>query len=192
MSKYLYTGSEKYSDSGELLDPYAPEPKFEQKDFTKSAQYIATYLNDIHSVWQPHPGQVAVGHALFYEGKTRVFARLGRKTGKALDLNEIVWSDSGPIKMADIKVGDKIFGEKGELVTVTDVWDVVTDRDVYELEFGNGQTIMACEEHRWSTTTKGARKTKPDGVTPRGSASVKTTKEIAESLMYGDEYYTLS
>lgn len=83
MSKYLYTGSEKYSDSGELLDPYAPEPKFEQKNFTKSAQYIATFLNDLHSVWLPHDGQVPVGHSIFYEKKTRVFMRCGRKFGKS-------------------------------------------------------------------------------------------------------------
>lgn len=47
-----------------------------------SAQYIATYLNDLHDVWQPHPGQIPVGNAIFYQGKKRVFVRCGRKWGK--------------------------------------------------------------------------------------------------------------
>jgi len=51
-------------------------------DDIRSAQYLATVLHDLHSVWQPHPGQVGVGRALFYENKRRVFTRCGRKWGK--------------------------------------------------------------------------------------------------------------
>jgi hypothetical protein len=48
----------------------------------QSAQYLATVLNDLHSVWTPHPGQIDVGRAIFYQGKRRVFVRCGRKWGK--------------------------------------------------------------------------------------------------------------
>jgi hypothetical protein len=48
----------------------------------KSAQYQATILNDLHSVWTPHAGQIDVGRALFYQGKRRVMIRCGRKWGK--------------------------------------------------------------------------------------------------------------
>lgn len=87
ISNFLYTGSEKYSDGGDLLNPDLSEPTFKNTvlDITnakKSAQYIATYLEDLHSIWQPHAGQVPVGRALFHEGKTRVFLRCGRKYGK--------------------------------------------------------------------------------------------------------------
>lgn len=47
-----------------------------------SAQLVATYLNDLHSVWQPHPGQIPVGNAIFYQNKKRTFVRCGRKWGK--------------------------------------------------------------------------------------------------------------
>lgn len=48
----------------------------------RSAQYLATVLEDLHSVWQPHKSQIDVGRSLFYEGKRRVMVRCGRKWGK--------------------------------------------------------------------------------------------------------------
>jgi hypothetical protein len=39
-------------------------------------------LQDLHSVFTPHVGQVEVGKALFYEGKKRIFIECGRKWGK--------------------------------------------------------------------------------------------------------------
>jgi hypothetical protein len=48
----------------------------------QSAQYLATVLSDLHSVWTPHPGQIEVGRSLFHHGKRRVFVRCGRKWGK--------------------------------------------------------------------------------------------------------------
>jgi len=52
------------------------------KSLSQDAQYLATVLHDLHSVWQPHQGQIGVGHALFYQNKRRVFTRCGRKWGK--------------------------------------------------------------------------------------------------------------
>lgn len=99
-SKYLYDGSEKYSEDGDLLNPYLPEPTFENKiqdlrDQQKSAQYVATYLNDLHSVWTPHDGQVPVGHAIFYCHKRRVFVRCGRKWGKTELLSYFLYRLAG-------------------------------------------------------------------------------------------------
>jgi hypothetical protein len=51
----------------------------------KSAQYLGTVLADLHSVFTPHEGQVEVGRSLFYDNKTRVFVRCGRKWGKTTD-----------------------------------------------------------------------------------------------------------
>jgi len=48
----------------------------------RSAQYLATVLHDLHSVWQPHESQKDVGRSIFYEGKRRVMVRCGRKWGK--------------------------------------------------------------------------------------------------------------
>lgn len=44
--------------------------------------YHSQVLKDLHSVWMPHPGQIDIGRALFYDGKKRIFVRCGRKFGK--------------------------------------------------------------------------------------------------------------
>jgi hypothetical protein len=99
-NNYLYENSEKYSEDGDLLNPYLPEPKFENsveelKDKERSAQYVATYLSDLHDVWKPHAGQVPVGHAIFYCHKRRVFVRCGRKWGKTELLSYFLYRLAG-------------------------------------------------------------------------------------------------
>lgn len=54
----------------------------ELKSDLQSAQYLGTVLADLHSVFMPHEGQVEVGRSLFYDKKTRIFVRCGRKFGK--------------------------------------------------------------------------------------------------------------
>lgn len=46
------------------------------------AQYAAV-LKALHETWQPHPGQIPIGRALFSEGKKRVFLQCGRRFGKS-------------------------------------------------------------------------------------------------------------
>lgn len=45
--------------------------------------YIATVIEDLNSVFTPHKGQLRVGHALFYQGKRKIFLEWGRKAGKS-------------------------------------------------------------------------------------------------------------
>lgn len=48
-------------------------------------------LNLIHDIWKPHDTQLEVGHAIFYEGKKRIFLECGRKWGKGEILDYIIW-----------------------------------------------------------------------------------------------------
>jgi hypothetical protein len=48
-------------------------------------------LDHIHRTWIPHETQLAVGHALFYEKKKRIFLECGRKWGKGEILAYIIW-----------------------------------------------------------------------------------------------------
>lgn len=44
--------------------------------------YLAQIIYDLGTVFRPHPGQVKVGHALFYQLKKMIFIECGRKWGK--------------------------------------------------------------------------------------------------------------
>ena len=45
------------------------------------AQYIK-FINQLHSNWEPHAGQVEIGRELFYKGTKEIFAQCGRNWGK--------------------------------------------------------------------------------------------------------------
>lgn len=118
MSGFLYEGSEKYSEDGDLLNPYLPEPTFKPttKEDVKSAQYIATFLNDIHDVWQPHPGQIPVGQAIFYDNKRRVFVRCGRKWGKSELLIYFLYRLAGTTKGGQFYYVAPFYNQAAEII----------------------------------------------------------------------------
>lgn len=49
---------------------------------TVRLKYLAGVIQDLNSVWKPHPGQVPIGRALFTDGKKEVILECGRKAGK--------------------------------------------------------------------------------------------------------------
>lgn len=48
----------------------------------KSAKLMSSILDDLHSVFKPHEGQVHIGRALFYENAKTIMVECGRKFGK--------------------------------------------------------------------------------------------------------------
>ena len=48
-------------------------------------------LDMLHDIWMPHDDQLEVGHAIFFEGKKRIFLECGRKWGKGEILAYIIW-----------------------------------------------------------------------------------------------------
>lgn len=53
--------------------------------------------------------------------------------------------------MGDVSVGDVVFDERGECCNVLAVSEVQYDRPCYEIEFSDGETIVADESHLWLT-----------------------------------------
>lgn len=43
---------------------------------------LAAFLEDLHSRWMPHAGQIPIGRALFYEGCKNIFTEAGKNFGK--------------------------------------------------------------------------------------------------------------
>lgn len=64
---------------------YAPqegELLLEVDDQEAGVVGLAEFLEKLHARWQPHPGQVPLGWALFYGGFKDIFAECGRNWGK--------------------------------------------------------------------------------------------------------------
>lgn len=112
------------------------------------------------------------------EGRRDNLLLVSRGHLKALDVATPIPTPTGWKLMRDIEVGDKIFGSSGQVVTVTGVSDIKFSRDVYEVEFSTGDTVVCDGGHLWETHSKSERNR-------RLPPSIKTTRQIIDSLMYG-------
>lgn len=82
-----------------------------------------------------HPGQVII-----------VAARPAM--GKALALDTEIPTPTGWTTMGELKKGDKVFDRFGKPTNVVEVTEVMGNRKVYELSFGD-VTVKADAEHMW-------------------------------------------
>lgn len=57
---------------------------------TKLQEY-ARVLNDLHSRWMPHAGQIPIGKAIFVDGLDDIFLECGRNFGKTELLDYLYW-----------------------------------------------------------------------------------------------------
>lgn len=81
--------------------------------------------------------------------KKNVAGILGTGTGKAEPNYRRIPTPNGYIHMGDIKIGDKIFGSKGELIEVTGVYPRGI-KDVYKITFEDGRTAECSNDHLWT------------------------------------------
>ena len=78
---------------------------------------------------------------------------LPRQSGKALSLDTPIPTPTGWTTMGDIKVGDIILSPEGTPTTVTFATEIMYDHQCYNVEFDNGETIIADAEHLWKVNT---------------------------------------
>ena len=78
--------------------------------------------------------------------------------GKALALNTPLSTPAGWTTMGEVSVGDHLIGADGRPVTVVAATDVMHGRPCYEVEFSDGEVIVADGEHQWLTWTRRARR----------------------------------
>lgn len=72
-----------------------------------------------------------------------------RGAGKALDLDTRIPTPSGDKTMRDIEVGDYVFDDRGNPTKVIGVSPIFYDHECYEVEFSDGEIIIADAEHLW-------------------------------------------
>ncbi|MEV5412069.1 replicative DNA helicase [Thermopolyspora sp. NPDC052614] len=123
-----------------------------------------------------HPGQMIV-----------VAARPA--IGKALALDTPLPTPTGWTTMGEVAVGDHLIGADGKPTRVVAATEVMHGRPCYAVEFNDGTVIVADAEHQWFTETRASRGSARQAATGhdpqrgrRSFGSVKTTKEIAESV----------
>lgn len=101
-----------------------------------------------------------------------------RQVGKCLALNTPIPTPKGWTIMGELKKGDYVYGSSGSPVKVLHAHDILYNQECFEIEFSNGEKIIADKDHRWFTQSRTERKRKCKG-------SVKTTKEILDTLTIG-------
>ena len=123
-----------------------------------------------------HPGQMVI-----------VAARPG--IGKALALDTPLPTPTGWTTMGSVAVGDLLIGSDGRPIRVVAATEVLAGRPCYEVEFSDGEVIVADAEHQWLTETRASRKSAQQAATgyhryrnQRTFAAVRTTAEIAETV----------
>ncbi len=95
------------------------------------------------------------------------------KTGKAQPLTATVYTPNGPKKMGDIKPGDEVCTAFGTAI-VDSIWPQGL-KQVYRVEFADGDVVECCGDHLWEVTQTRTRKT-----------YVLDTNTIANDLTCGD------
>lgn len=69
--------------------------------------------------------------------------------GKAQPLYSKIFTENGYVNLGDLKIGDKIYGEDGELHNVTGIFDRGI-KPIYEVTFSDGTSTRCCDEHLWT------------------------------------------
>ena len=83
-------------------------------------------------------------------------------TGKAMPLSSKVLAEDGWKTFAEIKVGDKVWGEDGNLYEVDGVYDRGI-KSVYGITMNDGGYAESCDEHLWKIYTSSDRGHKNKG-----------------------------
>src|SRR5690554_1568412 len=119
------------------------------------------------------------------------FIMIPRKNGKALSLDTPIPTPEGWSTMGELKVGDTVFGKDGKPTKITYKSEVFTNHVCYEVEFEDGEKIIADAEHIWQVMTKDSRRSYNDYVKgKRQNSKYKdlqgyfniTTKEMANDF----------
>lgn len=113
-------------------------------------------------------------------GYQNIILEAGTGTGKALSLDTKIPTPNGFTTMEDLKVGDEVFDEKGNICHVISKSEVFENHDCYEISFVQGGKVIADADHQWWLETAKDRKQ------GKGNHTVLTTEEMAKEVFTGN------
>jgi replicative DNA helicase len=176
--------SEDYVVLEELLQPTMDEIDAIAAQGGRSAG-VPTGFADLDNLTNGlHPGQMII-----------VAARPG--IGKALALDTPLVTPDGWTTMGRVAVGDRLMGADGRPTTVVAATEVLLRRPCFEVEFSDGEVIVADADHQWRTwdaadrrrldQRHGARFGWPAQARSAGpdESRTRTTAELARSMYDG-------
>jgi hypothetical protein len=83
-----------------------------------------------------------------------------RGSAKALALDEKVYTKNGIKTIAEINIGNKIYGQDGKLTRVTGKSEIFYDKPTYEVRFKDGRKITCSDDHLWTVKSHDDYETK--------------------------------
>lgn len=103
-----------------------------------------------------------------------------RLRGRQLCLETELPTPKGFIKLKDLKEGDELFDENGQICRVTKLHPIQESPESYRITFDDDTVVDACAEHLWVTYTKRDRINISKG--KKVEPKIKNTKEILDTL----------
>ncbi len=109
---------------------------------------------DAEVIFQPNPGPQT---DFFSSNEQELLFGGAAGGGKQVLLETIIPTVAGNTTMGEIKVGDQVFSDTGEIRNVIWKSEIDYNPDAYEVEFDTGEVITCDARHLWKTFSYGER-----------------------------------
>lgn len=96
---------------------------------------------------------------------------------KFLSVTTPIPTCDGWTTMEHIQIGDRIFDGDGKICYVTQISPIRIDKPSFEIEFDNGEIIVASDDHKWVTMTESER-----NAAYRRTSEVRATRRTKRKL----------
>lgn len=192
--KNAYDSSDDISSVLDLAEKsiFAIGQKRSTKDLIHIKDTLITNFNNINETYHHEGGKVDVlksGVSTGISSLDEVISGLNAPDlliiaarpamGKMENVNNMIVTPNGKIRMGDIKVGQKICGSDGNIYNVTGVFPQGI-KDSYRVYFDDNTYVDCGLEHLWEVTTRADRKSSKD------KFSVLTTEQLMKNIYLAD------
>lgn len=137
------------------LDPYSAAKREDTKDAASRTRTPAQYL----------------------------LGEMSNVNGECLELSTPIPTPTGMVPIGNIRGGDSVFDELGQVQTVEAAHPVLYDRPCYRITFDDGTAFVADSEHRWPVVSIPESKRSLRGIAQRTIRSDMRTEDIAATLL---------
>jgi len=164
-----------------LAAAWTPEPKLTVSEWADQHRMLTGKSSAEPGHWRtertPYLREIMDALSPSHPAQRVVFVK-GSQLGGPLALDTPIPTPDGWTTMGEIRVGDQVFDEGGQVRSVTYVSPVMLGHRCYEIRFSDRTSIIADAEHRWAVDDDihGQKRIK---------RRVLTTQEIAATYRHG-------